>query len=133
MEGKKIATSAILIAIAIVAVAFAVKRITGGPKPPTWVLDEQVQKIDTKSLELVKEPVRDWEGKYAPDASGRCKNPKTGEYTLVDPMTCGVCGQLIPAMQIPPNLQDDARIAFIMKFQRDYKCPRCGKNPYTLP
>ena len=153
MEGKKIAVIVVLLAVVIGAVVFTVKRTTSGPQAPSWVLDQVVQKIDIKTLELVKAPTRDWMGKYAPDASGYYKNPKTGEYTVAETMQCISCGQLIPVMQLPAELRGKpvARTPMpgasadrqppgkggvdpeaIMKLQREYKCPRCGKNAYPV-
>ena len=153
MEGKKIAICALLIAVAIVATVIAVKRFTSGPTPPSWLLDQRVEKIDRKTLELVTESVRDWSGKYAPDASGRYKNPKTGEYTMVGVMKCAACGQFIlppdysaayakneagptPAAAVSglkgktPPMRFDVDAVKMREIRRGYRCPKCGKSPF---
>jgi len=133
MYRKQIAIGAVLIVVVIIAAVITVRRTTSGPRPPDWVLDEQVQKIDIKSLDVAKERLGDWQGKYAADASGRFKSPKTGEYTMVDVMTCSACGQPIPVPQIPDELRGQAPNPTAMRKMRlEYKCPRCGKNPWGL-
>jgi rRNA maturation protein Nop10 len=130
MESKKIAIFAVLLAVVIVAVAIMVKRTAGGPAVPAWVLDQQVEKIDIKSLEVITARLGDWDGKYAPDASGLWKNPKTGEYTMTGVMKCAACGQPIPVPQQPAG---KGTAPGTMANLRDYKCPRCGKNAFGGP
>jgi hypothetical protein len=144
---------AVMIAVVVVTSVIAVLPTTRGPQPPAWVLDQQIQKIDYKTLEIAKESHRDWMGKYAPDASGRCKNPKTGEYSMVDAFHCRACGKLIPVPEVPPELRmgrrslpaaaggnkaaasadpraEVGRMASFMNPRQYYKCPRCGKSPF---
>jgi hypothetical protein len=153
MEGKRLAIAALLIIVVIIAVIFTAKRMTGAPPPPARVLNEKVQKIDYKTSELETEAVRDWIGKYAPDASGRYKSPKTGEYTMVDTVKCVACGELIPGVQIPDELQKPPQApaptsgdkdlpppphagkidpAIMTKLRQEYRCPKCGKYPYMF-
>ena len=143
MNLKKIAVIALLVAVISAAAAFTVTRIHS---EPTFYVDQKVQKIDVKSFELFSETKADWAGKYAPDASGRFKNPDTGEYTMVRPMKCASCGRLIPAPNIPgePPTKPDpgkqltredvllARAAAVEEVLTNYKCPRCGKNAWVL-
>ena len=144
---------AVMIAVVVVTSVIAVLPTMRGPQPPAWVLDQQVQKIDYKTLELAKESRRDWMGKYAPDASGRYKNPKTGEYSMVDAFHCRACGKLIPLPEVPPELRmrrgpppatsgghkaaalagppaGADPVASLIQLQQNYKCPRCGKCPF---
>ena len=153
MEGKKIAIYVVLLAVVIGAVVLAVKRVASNPAPPSWVLAQQVQKIDCKTLELVSASLGDWNSKYAPQASDskRWKNPKTGEYTMVDPIKCAACGQLIPGPDYsatlrhaaptapaaatsnglpPPMPASDVDMTLFQKIQREYRCPKCGKIPF---
>ena len=134
MMNKKIVIIALLIVV-VVATVITARRVASKPAPPSWVLDQKVQKIDFKSLELVTESLSDWSGKYAPDASGRFKNPKTGEYTVVDTMICKSCGERIPLppfvetqeMKANPLLEHEAR----RQGMTDYKCPKCGKPAFS--
>ena len=66
--------------------------------------NNKVQMVDMKTFDIFTETSDDWAGKYAPDASGHYKNPKTGEYTVVKAMKCASCGQLIPVPDIPADL-----------------------------
>jgi rRNA maturation protein Nop10 len=131
MESKKIVILTVLIAVVIVAAVLTVKRTTSGPAVPAWVMDQQVEKIDIKSLEVITARLGDWDGKYAPDASGLWKNPKTGEYTMAGVMKCAACGQLIP---VPQQAAGKGTAPGTMATpQTDYKCPRCGKNAFGFP
>ena len=148
MEGKKLVVYVVLLVVVVAAVALTVKRVASKPGPPNWVLDQQVQKIDSKTQEVVTESVRDWTGKYAPDETGRWKNPKAGTYTMVDPMKCESCGATIPVpdystvKMIPDNIPlppgaDASKTKQPMirdpvdmdRIRREYKCPKCGKSP----
>jgi rRNA maturation protein Nop10 len=141
---KKIAIAVLLIAAIAVAVAVTVKRVRSELKaqPPTLQVDQKFPKIDIKSLEVFWETTSDWATQYAPDVSGRYKNPATGEQTMVDVMKCASCGQLIPVPQPSPaatarqqkrevtiHSAAEAREALL----RDYICPRCGKHAWIPP
>ena len=131
MGGKKTVVSALLLAVIIVAVVIAVKRNMSKPEMPDWRQNQQIERIDIKSFEVITERQGDWDGKYAPDASGRYKNPKTGEYTMVGVMKCAACGQFIPNLQIPAELRGKpVPMATMEKLKSEYKCPKCGKNPF---
>jgi hypothetical protein len=155
MEGKKVVIGAVLIIVVIVAVVFTAKRMAGGPQPPAAVWGQQVQKIDLKTSEFVTASIGDWTTKYKADAMGRYKNPKTGEYTMVDPIKCAACGQEIPPPDyssaythaqptapaaaasngLPPPI--GARdlgvdIGAVEKIKHDYRCPKCGKSPFMF-
>jgi hypothetical protein len=154
MGGKNVVIGAVLIVV-VIAVIFTAKRMTGAPPPPDYVMDQKVEKIDYESQDLITESLRDWIGKYAPDAAGRFKNPKTGKYTMVDAFKCGACGELIPVLQVPPELQPKTPEAppaasgdkslpppmhgrsgidptVMMKLRQEYKCPKCGKSPFMF-
>ncbi len=148
MNGKKIALIVLLLAVIAFFAVFAAKRVRTEVKMmPTMVLDQKVQKIDMKTLEVFAETSADWQTKYAPDASHRYKNPNTGEYTMVDTMRCASCGQLIPEPQTNPEFlpkpepgkqkgsqKGDTRMAEAMqKTLAAYLCPRCGKHAWLPP
>jgi rRNA maturation protein Nop10 len=120
MDGKRTAIFAVLIVVVIVAAVIIVKRTTGKPAPPAQVMNQQVEKIDIKSLEVTTARLGAW---GAPNESGLWKNPKTGEYTMADAMKCAACGKPIPVPEgtLPGMFPDP---------QTDYKCPRCGENAF---
>jgi hypothetical protein len=141
---KKIAIAVLLIAAIAVAVAVTVRRVRSELKarPPTLQVDRKFPKIDVKSLEVFWETTSDWATQYAPDASGRYKNPATGEQTMVDVMKCASCGQLIPLPQLSPGAsalppgQEAGRhsaAAARAALLRDYICPKCGKHAWIPP
>jgi rRNA maturation protein Nop10 len=151
MNLKKIALIALLIAVIAAAAVLAVRRARSELKTPLLFqkfVDERenqkLEKIDMKSLEVFSETVRDWATQYAPNTDGYYKNPKTGEYTVVEAMKCASCGQLIPAPQLPaglaqkmrggrnhgPSPEAIAEMVAVKKSQSNYKCPRCGKNAF---
>jgi hypothetical protein len=150
MRLKNIAIAVLLLALIVAAVAITLTRVRNETKQqPTYLQLENnklVPKIDMNSLEVFSETDSDWYSKYAPDQSGRFKNPKTGEYTVVEPMTCASCGQLIPTpADMPPqphpflgrgkiDVQGAVAAAkAIMAFKLTYKCPRCGKPAFPPP
>ena len=105
MDRKKILVVALLMAVIVVAAVSTAKRIWSERTAPALYADRKVQKIDMDSLEVYAETSDDWTNKYAPDAMGRYKNPKTGKYTIVN-----IGGQFLPAPQFPdePLLKADA-------------------------
>ena len=146
MSLKNIATAVLLLAVIAAAVAIAVTRVRSETKQqPTYLQMEAnrlATKIDMKSLEVFSETDNDWTTKYAPDKSGHFKNPKTGEYTMVEPMTCASCGQMIPTPDLPPlprggrGVKIDPKVASgmvkaRMDFEQTYKCPKCGKPAFA--
>jgi rRNA maturation protein Nop10 len=149
MSLKKTALMALLVAVTAAAAVVAVKRVQSEINGPPLLMDRKFDKIDVNSLEIFSETLRDWTTKYAADASGRCKNPRTGEYTMVDTMKCASCGQIIPVPQIPADLGPSPElvkargrgfakeILALMnakeEFLRNYKCPKCGKNAFVMP
>ena len=139
MEGKKVA---LVVGLFVIAMAFVVimgKRaglLGGGPRPPQWVLEQPAEKIDMKSLKLMKLSIRQWE-KLGHDASGRYKNPSTGEYTMAEVMICAVCGEYIPMPEFPTAAapkgprERGAQSGEIGKIREEYKCPKCGKAAFS--
>jgi len=150
MRLKNLALAALMVAIIVAAIAFTVMRVKSEvTQQPTYLELEAKKlkaKIDMNSFEVFAETDDDWLSKYAPDKSGRFKNPKTGEYTMVEPMTCASCGQLIPVpadMPPPPHpflgrgKGVDTAGAFaaakaLAEFKLKYKCPKCGKPAFPI-
>lgn len=102
---KKIGAMVLLLLVIGVAVAFGVRKTRlGGSNPTKWVLQQQVQRIDGETLELLAQTVGEWEKLGHKD--GKYKNPTAGKYSMVDPMTCAACGETIPTPQMPPLPKD---------------------------
>ena len=137
MESKNIIVVVVLIAVIIAAAIVIQRRMSssaGGP--PAWVLQQPMSKINMKTLEVSTAAQGDWAGKYAPDASGHFKSPKTGEYTMTDIIICSACGKQIPSAPIPPEVMKMDRMQrneATQKACQDYVCPYCKKNPYGAP
>jgi predicted RNA-binding Zn-ribbon protein involved in translation (DUF1610 family) len=156
MDRKKVVAMAVLVVVIILAVVITMRRTSNEAPPPGAVAattaNAKIDMIDMKTLEVFSELPADWIGKYAPDASGHHKNPKTGEYTIVQAMKCASCGQLIPVPEIPAdqlpaggekgvissargNIGERQKAAMergmaMMKIRREYICPRCGKSAF---
>jgi arylsulfatase A-like enzyme len=105
MDRRKIVVIALLMAVIVVAAVSTAIRISSELTAPALYADRKIEKIDMDSLEVYAETSDDWANKYAPDAIGRYKNPKTGKYTIVD-----IDGQFLPAPQFPdePLLNPEA-------------------------
>ena len=128
MDRKNIVIAAVALAIIVVGAVITVKRTANKPQPPQWMLDQKVEKIDVKTMEIVTERYGDWEGKYAPDASHLYVNPQTGKHTVANTLKCASCGALIPEAQIPDSVKGwPAKIRFL----NAYLCPKCGKPAYV--
>jgi DNA-directed RNA polymerase subunit RPC12/RpoP len=134
MDSKKIATVVVLLAVVAVAVVMGIRRM--GSRRPEWVEQEQVTKIDRDTLEVVKLPWGQWEslGYRDVDHQRKYKNPKSGKYCMEDAIICARCGKEIPMPLQPPEVWQakdmGTKMAIGMKVQAEYKCPRCGQNPY---
>ena len=154
MQGRRLAGALALLLVAILAMAATVRRFTSNPEPPSYVMDAPISKIDTVTLDVATLTSREWNEKYPSNGGGRWMNPKTGHYTMVDPITCAACGQLIPPPDLvnlapeempsaPPDGSAEAvkRMKFakesdpsyMRKYFDEYKCPRCGKCPFRHP
>jgi rRNA maturation protein Nop10 len=142
MGFKKFVTVVGLVVVIIAAVAFAKYRLSDRTRSKVLKAAQQalartrLQKIDNKTFEIFSETVADWNSKYAPDAEGHYKNPKTGEYTMMPIHRCASCGAMIPEPDMPSGwskLRGQALKA-LMRERREfliaYKCPKCGKKAY---
>jgi rRNA maturation protein Nop10 len=143
MDPKKIGVVVALVAVIVIAVVLTAKRTssTGAPaavKAAQEALSAaKVDKIDKTTYEIFTETAADWQSKYAPDASGHYKNPKTGEYTMTSVIKCASCGALIPAPDMPVEPQTAKgmdRVRLMREEQEirhNYKCPKCGRDAYA--
>jgi len=108
--------------------------LTLGAKLPKRVLEAPVEKIDIQTLELVTQQWQVWQKLGQMD--GRYKNPRTGKYMMVAPITCRACGEKMPEPEMPPRPEARGN-PFDPEAQRKYeeqcrkillnhKCPKCG-------
>jgi hypothetical protein len=118
----------LLVVIIVAALIFVAKRAgimsSGLPPPPKAEMDRPVEFIDMKNLTVITRTLGEWmklgRGEY-----GRYKNPDTGEYTMVPPMTCAACGAKIPPPPpVDPNAKPGERPP---PAEMVYKCPKCTK------
>lgn len=130
---KKIMVGLVLIVIIVGAVFLAIRRSGSGPdNPPDWYLDQPVEKMDSESLEVITKTRGEWE-RLGRQADGKFKNPNTGAYTMVAPMTCASCGEKIPGAAVPPpprNPTMEEEMAYRRTLEdamRDHRCPKCGQ------
>jgi rRNA maturation protein Nop10 len=143
MDLKKVGLVVGLVVVIVIAAVLALRRTSSQPGSEAVkgaaqeAAGMKTDKIDNKTFEIFSETLADWEGKYAPDAEGHYKNPKTGEYTVVAIHKCASCGELIPSPDSPggPPKGKGAGLTTWRnereQFLLDYKCPKCGKNAYT--
>ena len=87
-------------------------------KPPDWVLDKTIERMDTKTGEVITKTVGEWN--KLGHREGLFNNPNSGEYTMKRAMICDKCGEKIPAPGGNP-------------FTGPEPCPKCGKNPFSPP
>ena len=134
MEGKKLAATVVLVVIIVIALVFVARKsgmIKTGPKPPQWVLEQPIERIDSETFEVTTKQLQEWTKLGEKD--GLYKNPATGKFTMASPMECGSCGVKIPAPMPPADMMGaeenpDTR----MKWQESVKCPKCGKSPFAM-
>ena len=132
---KKIVTAVILIALIGVSVTFAIKRSRRGPEMPDRVLEAAEEKIDSRSFELITKTEGEWQ-KLKAQKGAVWKNPATGDYTVVDVMTCMHCAETIPSpllMVAPQHARDRETANKIRAEYNSYKCPKCDKPCILFP
>ena len=124
MDSKKIGILVALVVVIVVAIVISARKAGFGAKAslPQEELQKPLTLVDSKTLEVITKTVGEWE-KLGREATG-CKNPNTGTYTMIAPMVCRACGELIPAMDRKKHPGYDPATAI---------CPRCGKNPFNGP
>lgn len=96
-----------------------------GPRPPKWVMEMPLEKIDVKTREIVVLKIVEWEA-LGRNKEGLYRNPQTKEFTMTAVVTCAACGKKVPAPVMQPELihqNADAYAAWLATL----KCPLCGK------
>lgn len=127
MEGGTKYAVAIGLVVVIVAALVLVIKKQSGDTPPPWVMEQPQEKIDIKTNAVMTKTLGEWEKLGQKDT--KYKNPDTGEYTMVSPMTCAACQAVIPSISSPADME----LEQMEKWQAQQKCPKCTKNPFTTP
>jgi transposase-like protein/DNA-directed RNA polymerase subunit RPC12/RpoP len=128
LSGKNLLAVAAVVVVVAVAITLGVLRVRGQQGPPEAVLKEMVKMMDYKTLESVSLPRSEWEGlRDKTPKTNVYKNPKTGQYTLVDIFKCANCGKDIPAIAVTDELAVNGDFR---KMRAEYVCPYCGKSPF---
>ena len=120
----------VLIVMAVVVVVTGIKAARRGEVPPAdEFLAQPLEKIDSKSGELITKSRGEWIKLKAPKGEV-WENPDTGKYTIVDMIPCPHCGKKIPGplqMVHPKHLKDQEASRKLWDEYKSYKCPECGK------
>ena len=125
METRKVVIGAVAILVIIATAVIIVRKthLLGGIEITDQVLNKPVEKVDTKTLEVMSLPLQQWV-KLGGNEKWLYKNPKTGEFTMATPITCRNCGAKIPEPELPVDVAE-AEAAM-----RKVTCAKCGKCPY---
>lgn len=123
--GKQTLAGIALVALIILATVLVVRGLKrAAPAIPADVIGQQIEKVDRETLELVTLPLGEWQN--LGEKERRHKNPETGKYNMVNPMTCAACGKKIP----PPEYSGAMSPEEVAKATSNYTCPRCGRSAY---
>ena len=135
MEGsKKIVFAVVLIMIIVFAIVWISRR--GGGRGtierPNELTGQMEEKIDARSGKIFTKTMGEWEKLDYSHMGYVWKNPETGEFTVVNIITCPHCGERIPdrlrtvkEIMDPAAMEPQAQVAAAQA----YTCPKCGGKP----
>ena len=126
MEGTKKVVVAVVLALIIVgAIILIVKTARGSRtvKLPPQIRDKQVERMDEKTFQIVSRSLGEWN--KIERKNGRYMNPETGEFNMVEIVTCQACGERVPA---PFSFPFSGSLQGIMAA---HICPKCGERVIT--
>ena len=125
--GKKIVAIVVLLVVIVAVVSYTIRKRVAPPAMPDHATSREVERIDSKTNTGVVKTHGEWLKLGHKD--GKYRNPETGEYTMVAPMTCNSCGKKIPRPETPADIeelgaegQDD--------INANYMCPLCGEHAF---
>ena len=124
MEGVNKLVVAVVLALLIVGAIMLVVKTTRRSRTaemPDRVSGKQVERIDEKSFQIVSRSLEEWNKIDRKD--GRYKNPETGEYNMVEIVTCQSCGERVPSPFSFP-IDDPSKLGRMMAA---HTCAKCGK------
>jgi len=129
---RKILTISVLLLVIIGVIGFHVSRERLRNRPPKWERGRMVEMIDAVSGELISMPAEYWRKNEGEGVLYR--NPKTGDYTVVEVTRCPSCGEKVPrrrmlqegeTMDLPEDMPEHMRRWFL-KTTWNTICPHCG-------
>ena len=129
MDKKQIIIAVVCVLVIAAAVVFIVKR-PGASGPPAHVLQQTmtVKCLVLGSDDVVELTLKEWLGLPTDVATGYRKR---GNQVLAPAGECPHCRQMIPGA--PPAKQPVGPAPGGPQKQREYKCPKCGKNVLESP
>ena len=136
MDGKKVAIGVVLVIVIAGAAMSIMKRSGGGTaKPPDWVLEQEIEKIDKESGELITKQLGEWQD-IGHNDKGLYKNPNTKKFTMTSPMVCTSCGEKIAPPDMPvmsgdtPEGPDLEGMAERERIIQEHVCPKCNEKAF---
>ena len=126
MKGaKKTLVAVVLVLIIVGAVMLIVKTVRPSRtvELPDWKSGEKVERIDEKTFQIVTRTLGEW--MKIERKNGRYMNPETGEFNMVEIVTCQACGERVPA---PFSFPFSGSLQGIMAA---HICPKCGERVIT--
>jgi len=121
---SKIIWTVVFVLVAIAVLIWGLRRagILGGTEPPAWVGGQLIERIDSKTGELMTKPLEEWD--KLGQKGGVYKHPETGEYTMEIPIVCESCGAKIAPPSSPPDPEGTG--LGLIRAVAKMKCPKCG-------
>ena len=129
--GKKVLAVVVLLVVIVGAAGLILKHTADRDAPPSPVMKQPIELIDAETGEFLTRSLQEWKDDGMQE--NRYKNPKTGEYTMAEPIKCFSCGEVVPMPVLPsvdpnttppedmPRLSDERE-----KKKAEAKCPKCG-------
>ena len=127
---KQIVLVVVLLLIVVAVAVHAVKKTEiGGVKMPKKFTGRPFERVDIETGELMTISVGEW---HKLGRNGwKFKHPKSGKYTMVEPIICRSCGAKIPPVDMPePDGANEAASLAYSEATRSYPCPQCGGRAY---
>ena len=124
MKGaKKTLVAVVLVLIIVGAVMLIVKTVRPSRtvELPDWKSGEKVERIDEKTFQIVTRTLGEW--MKIERKNGRYMNPETGEFNMVEIVTCQACGERVPSPFSFP-IDDPSKLGRMMAA---HTCAKCGK------
>ena len=117
---QAVAVGIVLLALIIGAAGWSYSRMRRGPARRGR--GSRVRRIDTKTMRTFTFSEEEWQEEEGENHTWR--HPSTGEYTIVDIMTCPQCGAKIPSPLLTKAIVEQGEAA-IAKVKARHKCPKC--------
>jgi len=142
-DAKKIVIVIVCLVVIGAVIAFIV-RSSSSPESIAQEEPEALQGLKYSRIDLVTNETitltrAEW-NKLGHNKNHVWKNPKTGEYTMVDIATCVQCGKPVPSMVLDwetvmegsRETQEERRAEFHRAWEES-ECPHCGASPCFPP